>query len=344
MVAPGRNLESGGEILFDLFMSNYATTIATILEQVRSREQTLPLRNQQCRSRFFLQPHPTAKVCLFFHGFTAAPYQFAPLGKALFASGYNVLVPLQPGHGIAGDWNGDNPPPLPTNIRVYQNFARDWLQIAQNLGEKIIIGGLSTGATLTGWLALNSPKTIDRALLFAPYLSSSLPPLDLLIEILPFYYEWANKDASGNFGYHGFPIPRLRLFYDLGQQLLEQAASQVNTPMLIVASDRDRVVSHGDEKALFKMVVQQQPKSWYHCFDSKFDIHHRMMTEMEGNEYQDLVIALAKAYINSEITWMELQEIKAFLVTKVAFEKAVSSLNLEQKVAPELAQILSASD
>ncbi|MEC4986867.1 MAG: alpha/beta fold hydrolase [Oscillatoria sp. PMC 1068.18] len=324
-------------------MSNYTNTIATITSQVSWREQNFPLRNRKCRSRFFFHPNPTPKVCLFFHGFTAAPYQFVPLGKALFASGYNVLIPLQPGHGIAGDWNGDNPPPLPTNIQVYQDFAREWLETAQNLGEKVIIGGLSTGATLTGWLALNTPEIIDRALLFAPYLSSSLLPLDWLIETLPFYYEWANKDAPGNFGYHGFRIPTLRLFYDLGQQILDQAATQAYTQMLIVASERDRVVSRADEKSLFETILQHQPQSWYHCFDSKFDIHHRMMTEIEGNEYQDLVIALAKAYINSEITWTQLQEIKALLVTKVTFANAIATLNLEQKVTPELAQFLAST-
>jgi len=84
-------------------MFDYSTTIDAIAQQAKTREDALPLRNEKCRSKFFFQPNPAPKVCLFFHGFTAGPYQFEPLGEALFQAGYNVLVPLQPGHGIAGD-------------------------------------------------------------------------------------------------------------------------------------------------------------------------------------------------------------------------------------------------
>ena len=182
-----------------------------ILEQVQQSESTLGLRNEACRSRFFVHPHTTSKVCLFLHGFTAAPYQFEPLGKAFFNKGYNVLIPLQPGHGLAGNWNRQNPPPLSTEIETYQQFVLDWLQIAKTLGEQVVVGGLSTGGTLAGWLALEHPQEIDRALMFAPYLGSHNLLFDWLIKILPIYFEWFNKDASGNFGYKGFRIPALRI-------------------------------------------------------------------------------------------------------------------------------------
>jgi alpha-beta hydrolase superfamily lysophospholipase len=120
-------------------MSDYFTITAAIIEQAENLENALPIKNEACRSKFFFHPHPTPKVCLFFHGFTAGPYQFEPLGKALFAAGYNVLIPLQPGHGIAGDWNGDNPPPLPTEREIYDNFALSWLKVAQNLGQQVTI-------------------------------------------------------------------------------------------------------------------------------------------------------------------------------------------------------------
>lgn len=84
-------------------MTNYAATIAAIVQRTQVREDALPLRNLACRSRFFFQANPTEKVCLFFHGFTAGPYQFVPMGEAFFRAGYNVIIPLMPGHGEAGD-------------------------------------------------------------------------------------------------------------------------------------------------------------------------------------------------------------------------------------------------
>jgi esterase/lipase len=53
--------------------------------------------NESCRSRFFFQPKPTKRICLFLHGFTAEPAQFVPMAATFFKAGSNVLVPLLPG-------------------------------------------------------------------------------------------------------------------------------------------------------------------------------------------------------------------------------------------------------
>ena len=104
-------------------MYDYSATTVAIIEQAINLEQTLPVKNQACASKLFSHSNPTQKVCLFFHCFTAGPYQFEPLGKALYEAGYNVLIPLQPGHGVAGNFDGDNPPPLPLVRDVYIKYA-----------------------------------------------------------------------------------------------------------------------------------------------------------------------------------------------------------------------------
>ena len=148
----------------------YPITSFNLAQRVNSQETKLPVKNEGCRSQFLLHAAPTSKVCLFFHGFTAAPYQFLPMGRVLYQAGYNVLIPRMPGHGEAGDWNRDNPPPLPTNADTYKQFGLDWLQKAQTLGDRVVVGGLSGGGTLAAWLAFERAQDIDRALLFAPYL------------------------------------------------------------------------------------------------------------------------------------------------------------------------------
>lgn len=120
-------------------MSN---SITAKVQETWERETTLPVMNENCLSRFLLQPSPSSKVCLFFHGFTATPEQFLPIGSAFFEAGYNVLIPLLPGHGQAGNWNRDRPPPLPEEQETYQQFGLYWLQQAQALGKQVIVGGL----------------------------------------------------------------------------------------------------------------------------------------------------------------------------------------------------------
>lgn len=163
-------------------MSDYSNIIAAIVRETRAREKALPLMNDRCHSQFLLQAEPTSKVCLFFHGFTATPEQFLPIGEAFFQAGYNVVIPLLPGHGLAGNWDSDNPPPLPEEQQIYQKFGLYWLEQVQALGEQIVIGGLSGGSTLAAWLALERPELIHRALLFAPYTSNSNLLVDLIVE------------------------------------------------------------------------------------------------------------------------------------------------------------------
>ncbi|MDZ7957547.1 MAG: alpha/beta fold hydrolase [Aulosira sp. DedQUE10] len=315
-------------------------TTAEILEQVHQSESRVRLKNEACRSKFFVHPHSTSKVCLFLHGFTAGPYQFEPIGKAFFNKGYNVLVPLQPGHGLSGEWNRQNPAPLPTDIQTYQQFVLNWLEIAKTLGEEVVVGGLSTGGTLAAWLALEYPQLIDRALLFTPYLGSHQLIFDWLIKILPIYFEWFNKDASGNFGYKGFRLPALRIFLELGEKVLQQAQSSVAAPILMVCSEGDRAVSRSKQQDFFTTVLKQQPKSWYYCFDDSLHIEHRMMTKLEDNDYEELVITLAKAFVDSDLTWAQFQQIANRIVQGEAYEQIKQELNLDGLASQQLSAMM----
>lgn len=322
-------------------MPNYDSLTSNILQQAKFREDTLPLLNEACRSRFFFQPHPTPKVFLFFHGFTAAPYQFVPMGEAFYQAGYNVLIPLLPGHGQAGDWNGDHPPPLPETLQIYQDFARDWLQKAQALGDKVIVGGLSANANLAAWLALEYPEQIDRALLFAPYLSGTNSLVDLVVEFLPVYYEWLNKKSSGHFGYDGFRMPALRIFLDMAQDMMQHIDQYpLVPPMFMIASESDHATNQDDQQSFFEALVKRQPKCWYHCFDKKLKVPHTMMTKIEGNEYQDLLLDMSQAFVESDRTWAELQEQVTLMIQNQTYDEVVAALNLTQPVSPIIVSMM----
>jgi len=328
-----------------LKMPKYSNKLLAIARETQASESQLPLMAQTSGSQFLLQQN-SDKVCLFFHGFTAIPEQFAIIGKAFYQAGYHVLIPLLPGHGIAGEWNRDNPPPLPEDQQVYQDFGLHWLEIACSIGKKITIGGLSGGSTLAAWLALERPEQIDKALIFAPYLSGSNKVVDLFVKIFNIYFEWRHDPQVVSFGYDGFAMPALRLFLDLGTEILEKAKSekvqtQKPAPMLIVSSESDRAVGNREHEKLFHQVIQYQPKSWYVCFDDVLDIPHNMMTQAEGNEHVDLLISLAKAYTSSNVTWAEMVELSDRIKHGDTFETAVAQLNLRGRIAPEMAAMMS---
>lgn len=324
-------------------MPSYIELTTSIPQQAKAREDALPVRNEACRSKFFFHPSPTSKVCVLFHGFTGYPNQFLPLGKALFEQGYNVLIPLMPGHGQAGNWNKDNPTPLPTDPNVYQDFVLGWVNLAQQLGQQVVVGGLSGSGTLCGWLALEHREKIDRALLFAPYLSGRSLIGTTYIRLSNSYHSWpGNPDLA--IGYMGFQVPALRLFLDMGDQLLKLAETKPAAPMFILSTEIDDSVDINDNKALFESALQFQPKCWYHCFDRLLNIPHTMLTIGEGNQWESVLNTMVKAYVESDLTWAEVEEIAYRMTEGKTYPTVVAELGVSDRAGPNMPAMITMVD
>ena len=69
-----------------------------------------------------------------------------------------------------------------------------------------------------------------------------------------------------------------------------------------------------------------------------------MMTELEGNNYVSLLNTVAKAYLESDITWNQVLEIGNGILQGRNFETAVNKLGLIDKVSSDLSVMLSAMD
>jgi esterase/lipase len=327
-------------------MVSYSELATALVRRIKAQEDALPLRNEECRSRFLLKSAPTSKVCLFFHGFTAAPYQFMPIGQAFFQLGYNVLIPRMPGHGQAGDWGRNNPPPLPEQPEIYQKFALQWFQIAQALGRQVVVGGLSGGGTLAAWLAFQRSQQIHRAVLFAPYLSGSNKVIDLFVRTSNNYHEWVDPEPTekGRYGYNCFMVPALRTFLTMGQDVLNTANRVPAPPLFAISSESDIAVGNRDHRALFEMALKRQPKCWYHRFDQVLDIPHTMMTASEGNPYEHLLLTMAKAFVESDLSWAEVEEIAYRMTQGKTFNTVVTELQLAAKASRDMPAMITMVD
>jgi carboxylesterase len=250
-----------------------------------------------------------------------------------------------PGHGQAGDWNRDNPPPMPNHADTYKTFALEWLQHAQSIGKQVVVAGLSGGGTLAAWLALEKPANIDRALLFAPYLSSSSRVVDLFVKAFNTYFEWqCDRPAEESIGYKGFVLPQLRVFLEMGREVLKRSESVVAPPMFVVSTDADRAVKNTDHRTLFENVLKRQPKTWYYCFDRTLNIPHTMMTKAEGNAWENLLTVMAKAFVQSNLTWAEVEEIAYRMTEGKPFNQVVTELNLASKASRDMPAMITMID
>lgn len=102
--------------------------------------------------------HRTSDVVVLIHGLTDSPYYMDAIGRRFHAAGATVVYPLLPGHGLLE----------PNEAMEDDELAEKWkattdaaVEIAHGLGDRVSIGGLSTGGALAVNKALRDPGTID---------------------------------------------------------------------------------------------------------------------------------------------------------------------------------------
>jgi pimeloyl-ACP methyl ester carboxylesterase len=106
------------------------------------------------------------------HGFGGCPQQLTQLGAMVAARGFDVLLPLLPGHGVLPTPEGDDDlsrlPTAKDGASRYTGLARRMNEImAKSPGEKIIVG-FSLGGAMSLNANLQQRELYDRQLLLSP--------------------------------------------------------------------------------------------------------------------------------------------------------------------------------
>jgi esterase/lipase len=260
--------------------------------QSREQQQVNPL----ARSILLTHGYRTAKVILFFHGYSSSPPQFRALGEEFFRMGYNVIIPRLPGHGMADRKLTNLSNIQPEELR---NCADENVDIAIGLGEKVYVGGLSAGGVLTAWVAENR-KEVSRVLLIAPCFALGrkagtfsqrlgVALLALFPGIAPDSY--ANTPAA-DYAYPGFSA---KAFANLLRLSIAIFASAIERPVAVqdvslVTSKNDQAVSDFATlqlvgiwrfKGLRKLVSIELPKDT--------NVGHDMIDPVDGKKETDIV-------------------------------------------------------
>src|SRR5665647_162925 len=114
------------------------------------------------------------------HGFTGTPQSMRPWGEYLADRGYTVRVPLLPGHGTT--WQEMN------NTRWedwYAGVDTAFRELNETC-ERVVVGGLSMGATLALKLAQEHGPHVSGLILVNPAVKLEEPLINrLLIRLLP---------------------------------------------------------------------------------------------------------------------------------------------------------------
>ena len=229
---------------------------------LEKQESALPLRPEG-KSRLFTHGRKTDRAFVLLHGLTNCPEQFVPLARILFQSGANVVVPRARYAGYSDKMNDVQ------GLQSGQDLldqAAQGLDIADGLGDRVTLVGLSGSAVAAGWMAGNRAN-IESVVLLSPFFGLSGHPvwmIDSLAAVLskiPNFYKWWNDDLKENLSGPPYAYPRYgsRCMADTIQLSRNVRAGLNNHPLM---AGRMEILTTGTDRGANNILNDQLATEW----------------------------------------------------------------------------------
>jgi esterase/lipase len=156
--------------------ADYAAAVAKF-EALRAQDGANV--NPVCGSKLLTHGERTKRAVVLVHGLSNCPQQLAQFSPLLFERGCNVLIPRMPHNGTFDREGRDMRFLTAAELCRFSDAIAD---IAQGLGERVTVAGLSGGGVIVAWLAQHRAD-VDRTVLIAPAFGV-LPTLPVLNDIV----------------------------------------------------------------------------------------------------------------------------------------------------------------
>lgn len=113
---------------------------------------------------FILFQDAESPVVVLTHGLSDSPFFVTAIADELFSAGYTVIAPLLPGHGLK---DADAAMEDEQLAERWQAHLSEVIDLALQSTDKVILGGFSTGGTLSVDYYLSHPENVAGILLFS---------------------------------------------------------------------------------------------------------------------------------------------------------------------------------
>jgi carboxylesterase len=267
---------------------SYAEAV-TRIEGIQAAEAEIPDLSPECGSILMTHEEKVDNAIVFLHGFTSCPDQFATLGEQYFDQGYNVFIPRQPRHGLQ-EYAGE--PLKGLTAEELAAFGTQVADIAQGLGERVVVVGLSGGGAVATWLA-QERADVDLAVPIAPFLGIGFIPRPLtrpltnLILLVPDFHQWwdpvhqLSNPLSAPYSYRGYYLHALMENLRLGF-VAEGDAEKVKPAVggiLVITNANDESVNN-EVVAEFEQLWLEHGEQFLQTFqfEAELGIPHDMIT------------------------------------------------------------------
>lgn len=204
----------------------------------------------------------TERAIVFYHGLTSCPQQFVELSELFYQQGYNVFLPRMPHHGKANQLSTAQ-----TKLTAPElaGFADETIDIAQGLGRKVIVMGLSVGGMLATWVA-QYRSDVALVVPVSPFIwpkqlgQSWRKTLPKIGRYLPNWWGWWDPIRKGDLGQpYGYPRYASRAVAEclrLSQSVLTMARKRK------AAAEKVIFMTNANDQVVDNSVTQELIDHW----------------------------------------------------------------------------------
>ena len=277
---------------------SYEDALARIVD-IQAEEAKLDL-HPECDTQLQTHGQKTETVIVLLHGFTSCPEQFTALGKEYFDQGYNVYIPREPHHGFNDRRGG---PLEGLTAEEMAAFANQTADIAQGLGERVIVSGLSGGGAMATYLS-QEREDVDIAAPISPFLGIGFIPRQLnrpfanLFLIVPNFWQWwdpvhkENNPLTAPYAYARYPLHALLENMRLGY------AAEADAKHTRPAAGEIIVITNANDDSVNNGVIAEFEQIWREHgdenlvtfqFEKALKLPHDLITSTRPGEQIELV-------------------------------------------------------
>jgi esterase/lipase len=253
--------------------------------------------NAVCRLQLMTHEKKADRAIVFVHGYTSCPQQFHDLGQRFFDLGYNVLIAPLPHHGLADRMTDEQGQLKAEELAVY---ADEMVDVAQGLGGRVSMAGLSAGGVTTAWAAQHR-RDLDLAVVISPAFGAKVIPTALttgatnLFSILPDSFNWWDDAAKAEYG-NAYQYPRfskrgLAQIFRLGLSVHDSArrSPEAATRLLVVTNANDTSVNNELTASIAKSWREHGASLATYEFDAALHLRHDLIDPTQPGARVDVV-------------------------------------------------------
>lgn len=231
------------------------------------------------------------------HGFSATRREMAPLPERIAEKTHsNLFMTRLTGHGLGSEGMA-----LVTAEALLRD-AEEAIAVGREMGERIVLLGTSTGATLAIEMAARHPEVVAGLILVSPNFRPARPESVLLKGPVGRWvaknfvkeHRWQpSSDDESKFWTTTYPATAIHELMNLLSFLNRRDLGLVKTPALLVSSDRDQVVSV--DLIQSRMATYGGPLK-IEVFEGA---HHVLAGDIKGPENNDRFVDMAVGFLES---------------------------------------------